>query len=163
VCIGKAKRKGNVKPDTAYPKARKWVDNIAFHTMQSSGTNTQPMAIKKVLLLGTGAREPGCEQTKKMTRAYIIPALSWDWPIMPGKVMQGRPEGGGSFGNGLLHSRALPRRCTSQGPQAFPTLFHCPGSGQHHNPPDHLTNRRRRVNQPQVPLLKQIKPNPCCT
>jgi hypothetical protein len=41
-------------------------------------------------------------------RANFIPALRWDWPIVPGKIMQGRPEGGGSFGNGLLHSRPLP-------------------------------------------------------
>jgi hypothetical protein len=45
-------------------------------------------------------------------------------------------------------------------PQVFPTLLHGPDSRQHHNPPDHLTDRRRRVNQPQVPLLKQISPQP---
>jgi hypothetical protein len=93
-----------------------------------------------------------------MIRADFIPALRWDWPIMPGKVMQGRPEGSGSFGNGLLHSRPLPRRRMNQRPQACPTLFHCPDSGQNHNPPDHLTDRGRRVNQPQVPLLKQTPP-----
>jgi hypothetical protein len=103
-----------------------------------------------------GAREPGCEQTKRMIRADIIPALSWDLPIMPGKVMQGRPGITGGFGNGLLHSRPMPRRCMNQRPQAFPTLLHCPDSGQSHNPPDHLTNRRRRVDQPQVPLLKPL-------
>jgi hypothetical protein len=27
-----------------------------------------------------------------MIRADFIPALSWDWPIVPGKIMQGRPE-----------------------------------------------------------------------
>jgi hypothetical protein len=43
-----------------------------------------------------------------MIRADFIPALSWDWPIVPGKIMQGGPEGGGSFRNGLLHSRPLP-------------------------------------------------------
>jgi hypothetical protein len=79
-------------------------------------------------------------------RADFIPALSWDWPIMPGKVMQGKPEGGGSLGNGLLHSTPLPRRRMNQRPQAFPTLLHCPDSGQHHNPPDHLKDRRRRAN-----------------
>jgi hypothetical protein len=39
--------------------------------------------------------------------ADFIPALSWDWPIMPGKFMQGRPEGGGSFRNVLLHGIPL--------------------------------------------------------
>jgi hypothetical protein len=38
-----------------------------------------------------------------MIRADFIPALSWDWPIVPGKIMQGRPKGGGSCRNGLLH------------------------------------------------------------
>jgi hypothetical protein len=74
--------------------------------------------------------------------------------------MLGRPEKSKSFGNALLHSRPLPRRRMSQRPQAFPTLLHCPDSGQNHNPPDHLTERRRRVNQPQVPLLKQSSPQP---
>jgi hypothetical protein len=46
---------------------------------------------------------------ERMMRANFIPALCWDWQIVPGKIMQGRPEGGGSFGNGLLHSRLLPR------------------------------------------------------
>jgi hypothetical protein len=54
---------------------------------------------------------------------------------MPGRIMQGRPEGGGSFGNGLLHSRPLPRRRMNQRPQAFPTLLHGTDSRQHHNPP----------------------------
>jgi hypothetical protein len=48
----------------------------------------------------------------------------------------------------------------NQRPQAFPTLLHCPDSSQHHNPPDHFTDRRRRVNKPQVPLLKQSSPQP---
>jgi hypothetical protein len=48
----------------------------------------------------------------------------------------------------------------NQRPQAFPTLLHCPDSSQHHNPPDYLTDKRRRVNQPQVPLLKQSSPQP---
>jgi hypothetical protein len=30
---------------------------------------------------------------ERMIRADFIAALSWDWPIMPCKVMQGRPEG----------------------------------------------------------------------
>jgi hypothetical protein len=47
----------------------------------------------------------------------------------------------------------------NQRPQAFPTLLHCLDSSQHHNPPDHLTDRRR-VNQPQMPLLKQCFPKP---
>jgi hypothetical protein len=50
----------------------------------------------------------GCDRQERMIRADFIPALCWDWPIMPGIIMQGRPEGGGSFGNGLLHCR--PRR-----------------------------------------------------
>jgi hypothetical protein len=74
------------------------------------GKSTPSMLMGEAQPLGTGAREPGCEQTRRMIRADFIPALSWDWPIMPGKVMQGRPEGGGSFGNGILHSRPLPRR-----------------------------------------------------
>jgi hypothetical protein len=92
-----------------------------------------------------------------MIRANFIPALCWDWPIMLGKIMQGRP-GGGSLGNGLLHSRPLPRR--RRRPQAFPTLLHGPNSRQHHNPPDHMTDRRRWDNRPQVPLLKQSFPQP---
>jgi hypothetical protein len=99
--------------------------------------------------------------------------FSWDWPIMSGKIMQGRPEGGGSFGNSLLHSRPLPRRRVNQRPQvgvspetfllllqAFPTLLYCPDSSQHDNPPDYLTDRRRWVNQPQVTLLQQSSPQP---
>jgi hypothetical protein len=58
-----------------------------------------------------------------MIRADFIPALRWDWPIMPDKIMQARPEGGGSFENGLLHSRLLPRGRMNQRPQAFPTLL----------------------------------------
>jgi hypothetical protein len=97
---------------------------------------------------------------ERMTKADFIPALRWDWLIMPGFIMQSRPEGGGSFGNGLLHGRSLPRRRMSQRPQAFPTLIHGPDSRQHHNSPDHLTDRRRWVNQPQVPLLQQRSPQP---
>jgi hypothetical protein len=63
------------------------------------------MAREEALPLGTGAREPGCGQTRKDDQADIIAALSWGWPIMPSLVMQGRPEGGRSFENGLLHSR----------------------------------------------------------
>jgi hypothetical protein len=37
-----------------------------------------------------------------MMRANFIPALCWDWPIVPGKIMQGRPEGGGSLQHMLL-------------------------------------------------------------
>jgi hypothetical protein len=48
----------------------------------------------------------------------------------------------------------------NQRPQAFPTLLHCPDSSQHRNPPDYLTDRRRWVNQPQVPLLKISSPQP---
>jgi hypothetical protein len=51
--------------------------------------------------LGTGV---DAHRQERMIRADFIPALCWDCPIMPGKIMQGRPEGGGSFGNGLLHS-----------------------------------------------------------
>jgi hypothetical protein len=54
-------------------------------------------------LLGTGARD--ANRQERMIRADFIPALCCDWPIMSGRIMQGRPEGGGSFGNGLLHSR----------------------------------------------------------
>jgi hypothetical protein len=39
--------------------------------------------------LSMGAREPGCEETRNDDQGR----LSWDWPIMPGKLMQGRPEG----------------------------------------------------------------------
>jgi hypothetical protein len=48
----------------------------------------------------------------------------------------------------------------NQRPPAFPTLLHCPDSSQHHNLPDYLTDRRRWVNQQQVPLLKQSSPQP---
>jgi hypothetical protein len=48
----------------------------------------------------------------------------------------------------------------NQRQQAFPTLLHCPDSSQHHKPPDKLTDRRRRGNQPQVPLLKQSPHQP---
>jgi hypothetical protein len=61
----KANRKGNVKPDITYQMALKCGDNIAFRTMDCSQTNTQPMAMEEALPLGTGAREPGCEQTRK--------------------------------------------------------------------------------------------------
>jgi hypothetical protein len=40
-----------------------------------------------------------------MIRTDFIPALSWAWPFIPSRIMQGRPEGGGSFRNGLLHAR----------------------------------------------------------
>jgi hypothetical protein len=75
-----------VKTDIAYPTAHKWVDNIASRTVQSSQTNTQPIIDTQPI------------------RAVIIPVPSWDWPTLPGKIMQGRPAGSRSFGNGLLHS-----------------------------------------------------------
>jgi hypothetical protein len=75
-----------------------------------------------------------------------------------GRIILDRPERGGSLGNGLLHSRPLPMGFLNQGPQAFPTLLHGPDSSQHHYPPDHCTNTRRRVCQPQVPLLNQCAP-----
>jgi hypothetical protein len=141
-----------VKPDIAYHIAFTCVYHNAFRTIYCSQSTTQSMAMVKALPLSTGAREHGCDQQRKDDRADFIPALSWNWPIMPGKVMQGRPEGSGS---GLL--RMNPR------PHALPTLLHCPDSSQHHNPPDHLTNRRRQVYQPQVPMLKQTSPKPRCT
>jgi hypothetical protein len=90
-------------------------------------------------------RNLDANRQERMIRADFIPALSWDWPIVPGKIMQGRPEGGGSCRNGLLHSRPLPRRRMNQRPQAFPTLLRCPDSSQYHNPPDYLTDRRFMV------------------
>jgi hypothetical protein len=66
---GKENRKGSAKPDIAYQITLKCVDNIAFRTMHCSQTNTQPMAMKEALVLGTGAREPGCEQTRKDDQA----------------------------------------------------------------------------------------------
>jgi hypothetical protein len=71
--------------------------------MCCSQTNTQPMAMEKALPLGTGARLIANRQ-ERMIRAGFIPALGWHWPIMPGKIMQGRPEECARFGNGLLHS-----------------------------------------------------------
>jgi hypothetical protein len=147
VLKGKAKRKGSVKPDIAHHIALTCVYHIAFRTIYCS-QSTQ--AMEKALPLGTGARDMDANSKERMIRADFIPALSWDWPIMPGKIMQGRSEG-----SGLL--RMNPR------PHALPTLLHCPDSSQHHNPPDHLTNRRRQVYQPQVPMLKQTSPKPRCT
>jgi hypothetical protein len=59
---------------------------------------------------------------ERLIMAIIISALGWMRPIMPGMVMQGRSKRGGSFGNGLLHSRPLPTRPTNQNPQAFPSF-----------------------------------------
>jgi hypothetical protein len=138
--------------------------SVEYNACQAKHWKSIPsMLIGEAQSLGTGAREPGCEQTRMDDQGRLhdfIPALSWDWPIMPGKITQGRPEGGGSFGNGLLHSRPLPRRRMSQRPHTFPTLLHGPDSRQHHNPPDHITGRKTWVNQPQVPLLKQSSPQP---
>jgi hypothetical protein len=41
---------------------------------------------------------------EKVIRACIILTIGWNKPIMPDE----------SFGNGLLHSKPLPRRVTSQ-------------------------------------------------
>jgi hypothetical protein len=59
-----------------------------------------------------------------------------------------------SFGNGLLHSKPLPRRVTSQ---ALPTLFHIPARCQLQGPPNYHRHQgiRGRVDEPQVPLLNQ--------
>jgi hypothetical protein len=59
---------------------------------------------------------------ERLIMALVISALGWMRPIMPGIVMQGRSKRGGSFGNGLLHSRPLPTRPTNQNPQPFPTF-----------------------------------------
>jgi hypothetical protein len=75
VCIkeqGKAKRKGNVKPDIAYQKTLKSVDNSALR----SQTNTQPMAKEEALCRTArlDTREPGCEQTKKDDQGRLHPS-----------------------------------------------------------------------------------------
>jgi hypothetical protein len=108
--------------------------------------------------LCTGAREPGCEQTRNDDERQLHPS-----PLLglADRAWQNHARHeGGSFGNGLLHSRPLPRRRMNQRPQACPTLLHGPDSCQHHNLPDHMTGRRRWVNQPQVPLQKQSSPQP---
>jgi hypothetical protein len=46
----------------------------------------------------------------------------------------------------------------NQSPHGAPTQLHCPWRHQYHNPPGYLTDIRRRVNQPQVPLLNQSPP-----
>jgi hypothetical protein len=81
---GKAKRKGNVKPNISYHTSLKHVYNIAFRTVYCSQTKTHSMAMEEALPLGMGTREPGCEQARKDDRGGFIPALSWDWPIMLG-------------------------------------------------------------------------------
>jgi hypothetical protein len=105
--------------------------------------------------LGTGAWD--AKRQERMIRADFIPALAWisqSCRAKSCKVDQKEVE-------------ALETACCTadpcrmnQRPQAFPTLLHCPDSSQHHNPPDDLTERRRRVKQPQVPLLKQKPPQP---
>jgi hypothetical protein len=87
-----------------------------------SQTNTRQCAMEEA----QGNQD--ANRQERMSRADFIPALSWDCPLMPGKIMHGRPEGGGSFGNGLLDSKHLPRRRMNQRLQAFPTLLHCPDS-----------------------------------
>jgi hypothetical protein len=85
---------------------------------------------------------------------------------------QGKLDANRQNDQGLLHpspgladhagqnqTRLTRRRHMSQRPQAFPTLFHGPGSRQHNKPPDHLTDRRQ-VNQPQAPLLMQSSIRP---
>jgi hypothetical protein len=71
----KAKRKGIVKPDIACQTSLKCVGNIAFRTVYGIQTNTQPMAMAEALLLGTGVREPGREQTRKDDQGQLHPSL----------------------------------------------------------------------------------------
>jgi hypothetical protein len=92
----KAKRKGSVKPDIACRIALKRVYNIAFRTLYCTQANTLSMAMKEALQLGMGATDTkGCLDTNRqagMIRADFIPALRWEWPIIPGKIMQSRQE-----------------------------------------------------------------------
>jgi hypothetical protein len=104
-----------------------------------------------------GSRKPGYEQPRKGDQGRLHPSPKQEQADHSRYIMQGRPEG---RGNGLMHMRPLPRRRMNPRPQAFPTLIHCPDSSQHHDMPDHLTDRRRRVYQPQVPLLVKQRP-PC--
>jgi hypothetical protein len=85
----------------------------------------------------------------------VIPACSRN---RPGKIIKGRPESGGGLGISLLYGRPLSRRRVNRRTQVFSTLFHCPDGSQHHHPPGHRTNGRRRVYYPQVQLLKQGSP-----
>jgi hypothetical protein len=145
----------------SFPVTNSFSETCKVLRLPSKAVESIPsMLMGETQPLCTGARNQDANKLERMIRANFIPALCWDWPTMPGKIMQGRPEGGGSFGNGLLHSRPLPRRRMNQRPQAFPTLLHGPDSRQHHNPPDHMTDRRTWVDQPQVPLLKQSSPQP---
>jgi hypothetical protein len=86
----------------------------------------QPMAVEVPQPLGTGSRKPGCEQPRKGDQGRLHPSPKQEQADHSRYIMQGRPEGRGSFGNGLLHIRPLPRRRMNQRPQALPTLIHCP-------------------------------------
>jgi hypothetical protein len=127
------------------------------HNVSQPKTNTQPLARKEAL--GRDARNLDANSKARTSRANFIRALSWDWPIMPGKIMQGRLEGGGSFGNGLLHCGQAglpPRRRMDQRPQACPTQIAA------------NTTARQTISQTEgggstshpVPLLKQSSPQP---
>jgi hypothetical protein len=132
---------------------------VEYNAYQAKQWKSIPsMLMGETQPLCTGAREPKCEQTRKDDQGQLHPSPLLGLADHAWKFMQGRLEGGGSFGNGLLHSRPLPRRRMNQRPQAFPTLHHGPDSRQHHSPSDHMTDRRRWVNQPQVPLLSSPQP-----
>jgi hypothetical protein len=78
----KAEHEGIVRPDKAYHVALKYVYNNAFRTETNREENTQSMANKGAQLPGTGTRELGCEQTRRMIRAYFIPRLRLALPCM---------------------------------------------------------------------------------
>jgi hypothetical protein len=61
---GKAKCEGNVKPGLACHLALKCVDSIAFRALYCNQTKHPVDGYGEAQPPGSGAREPGCGQTK---------------------------------------------------------------------------------------------------
>jgi hypothetical protein len=58
---------------------------------------------------------------ERMIKTDFIPAIGWDWPNMPGNIMQGRPEGGGSVGTACCTANlCLGGECTKDHRRSLP-------------------------------------------
>jgi hypothetical protein len=107
---GQSKADGISKPNIARP----YNCQSCAPAKKSTGKSLHQCLLGKHNRQAHTQKNLDANRQERRIKADFIPALSWDWPIMPGEIMQGRPEGGVSIRNGLLHSRPLPRRRMNQ-------------------------------------------------
>jgi hypothetical protein len=116
------KAEGILKETKRNHKPLKRVEYNAYQAKQLKSIPS--MLMGETQPLSTDARESECEQARKNDEGQLHPSPLLGLVPMPAHPLVPMPArveveafgGGGSFGNGLLHSRPLPRRRMNQRP-----------------------------------------------